>query len=89
MTGGGVQMEAIAVGGPVLYDKNVTIAWGRRPGHGLFEEGLETLGNVQDKFSFLCECFMKPKDTAQAYQLYNDRKVNKVLLQGPFEARST
>lgn len=76
----GVQTETVALEGPVLYGKNVTIAWGRCPVRGIFEEALETLGNVQDKVLFLCDCSMKLEEAEEAYRLFNDRKVHKVLL---------
>jgi threonine dehydrogenase-like Zn-dependent dehydrogenase len=76
----GVQTETVALEGPVLYGKNVTIAWGRCPVRGIFEEALETLVKVQDKVSFLCDCSMKLEEAVEAYRLFNDRKVHKVLL---------
>jgi threonine dehydrogenase-like Zn-dependent dehydrogenase len=42
----GVQTETVALEGPVLYVKNVTIAWGRCPVRGIFEKALQTLGKV-------------------------------------------
>ncbi|KAJ6087534.1 chaperonin 10-like protein [Penicillium canescens] len=75
----GVQMETVALEGPVLYGKNGTIAWGRCPVRGIFEEVLQILGKVQDKVSFLCECSMKLEEAAEAYRLFNDRKVQMVF----------
>lgn len=76
----GLQAETVALEGPVLYGKNVTIARGRCAVRGIFEEALQTLGKVQDKVSFLCECSMKLEEAAEAYRLFNDRKVRRVLL---------
>ncbi|CAG8894296.1 unnamed protein product [Penicillium egyptiacum] len=76
----GVQTETVALEGPVLYGKNVTIAWGRCPVRGIFEEALQTLCKVQDKVSFLCDWSMKLEEAEEAYRLFNDRKVHKVLL---------
>ncbi|KAJ5465925.1 hypothetical protein N7530_008676 [Penicillium desertorum] len=76
----GVQTEQIALEGPVLYGKNVTIAWGRCPVRGIFEDALECLGKVQGQVAFLCDRSMKFEQAAEAYQLFNDRKVHKMLL---------
>ncbi|KAJ6087509.1 chaperonin 10-like protein [Penicillium canescens] len=76
----GVQTEQIALEGPVLYGKNVTIAWGRCPVRGIFEDALECLGKVQAQVAFLCDRSMKFEQAAEAYQLFNDRKVHKLLL---------
>ncbi|KAF7556589.1 hypothetical protein G7Z17_g1351 [Cylindrodendrum hubeiense] len=76
----GVQTEEVSFHGPTLYAKNVTIAWGRCPVRGIFEEALECLIEVQDKVAFLCECHMKLEQASEAYELFNARKVHKVLL---------
>ncbi|KAJ6027359.1 hypothetical protein N7499_000914 [Penicillium canescens] len=64
----GAQTETVALEGPVLDGKNVTIAWGRCPVHGIFEKALQTLGKVRDKMSFLGECSMKLEEAAEAYR---------------------
>ena len=76
----GVLTETIALEGPVLYGKNLTVAWGRCPVRGIFEEALETLIQVQDKVAFLCERTMSLEEATEAYELFNSRKVHKVLL---------
>ncbi|KAJ5626418.1 hypothetical protein N7528_003845 [Penicillium herquei] len=76
----GVQTETVALEGPVLYGKNLTIAWGRCPVRGIFEEALQTLIKVQDKLAFLCERTMALEDATEAYKLFDSRKVHKVLL---------
>ncbi|KAH7118341.1 chaperonin 10-like protein [Dactylonectria macrodidyma] len=76
----GVQTDTVSFYGPTLYAKNVTIAWGRCPVRGIFEEALECLIQVQDRIAFLCECHMKLEQAQEAYELFNDRKVHKVLL---------
>jgi threonine dehydrogenase-like Zn-dependent dehydrogenase len=63
-----------------LYAKNVTIAWGRCPVRGIFEDALACLDHVQDKVAFLCEREMSIEEAVKAYRLFNDRKVHKVLL---------
>ncbi|KAJ5306098.1 hypothetical protein N7508_005113 [Penicillium antarcticum] len=76
----GVQTETVALEGPVLYGKNVTIAWGHCPVRGIFEEALATLDKVQDKVSFLCDRSIKLEEAEEACWLFNDRKAHKVLL---------
>lgn len=76
----GVQTEELAFSGPALYAKNVTIAWGRCPVRGIFEEALACLSEVHEKLEFLCQCRMKLKQAAEAYEIFNARKVHKVLL---------
>lgn len=75
----GVQTQTLSLEGPSLYAKNVTIAWGRCPVRGIFDEALEVLAKVQDKVAFLCERTMRLEDAVEAYQLFSDRKVHKVL----------
>lgn len=76
----GVQTETVALQGPVLYGKNLTIAWGRCPVRGIFEEALATLIKVQNSVAFLCERTMRLEEAAEAYRLFNERKVHKVVL---------
>lgn len=76
----GVQTSPVTFDGPTLYAKNVTIAWGRCPVRGVFEDALACLRHVQDMVAFLCECEMSIEDAVEAYKLFNDRKVHKVLL---------
>lgn len=76
----GVQTETVALEGPVLYGKNLTIAWGRCPVRGIFEEALEALINLQGSVAFLCEKTMDLEEAVVAYRLFNDRKVHKVVL---------
>uniref|UniRef100_A0A0B7KKD7 Enoyl reductase (ER) domain-containing protein n=1 Tax=Bionectria ochroleuca TaxID=29856 RepID=A0A0B7KKD7_BIOOC len=75
----GVQTSELTFDGPSLYAKNLTIAWGRCPVRGIFEEALECLSKVHEKLAFLCQCRMKLEQAPEAYKLFNDRKVHKVL----------
>ncbi|KAK7219140.1 hypothetical protein V2G26_007143 [Clonostachys chloroleuca] len=75
----GVQTEELVFNGPTLYAKNVTIAWGRCPVRGIFEEALARLSEVHEKLAFLCQCRMNLEQAPEAYKLFNDRKVHKVL----------
>ncbi|KAM6510333.1 hypothetical protein FALCPG4_017950 [Fusarium falciforme] len=76
----GVQTEQLAFDGPSLYAKNVTIAWGRCPVRGIFEEALACLSKVHGKLAFLCQCRMKLEEAPEAYEIFSARKVHKVLL---------
>ncbi|RKK67420.1 hypothetical protein BFJ69_g14515 [Fusarium oxysporum] len=76
----GLQTQTLALDGPTLYGKNVTIAWGRCPVRGIFEDALSCLVDVQDKVSFLCAYTVSLEDAAQAYEVFSQRKVHKVLL---------
>jgi threonine dehydrogenase-like Zn-dependent dehydrogenase len=75
----GVQTSELTFDGPSLYAKNLTIAWGRCPVRGIFEEALECLSKVHEKLASLCQCRMKLEQAPEAYKLFNDRKVHKVL----------
>ncbi|KAM0323526.1 hypothetical protein ACHAQA_008807 [Verticillium albo-atrum] len=76
----GVQTTTLELDGPSLYAKNVTIAWGRCPVRGIFDDALACLVQVQEKVSFLCDHHMRLEEAEEAYKLFNDRKVHKVLL---------
>jgi threonine dehydrogenase-like Zn-dependent dehydrogenase len=76
----GMQIKDITLHGPSLYAKNVTIAWGRCPVRGIFEEALDCLVQVQDKVSFLCDHMMNLEDATDAYEVFDQRKAHKVLL---------
>jgi threonine dehydrogenase-like Zn-dependent dehydrogenase len=76
----GLQTQELSLSGPVLYGKNVTIAWGRCPVRGIFDDALSCLVEVQNKVAFLCERTMNLEDAAEAYKIFNERKVHKVLL---------
>ncbi|KAJ0136103.1 hypothetical protein HZ326_20447 [Fusarium oxysporum f. sp. albedinis] len=76
----GLQTQTLSLDGPTLYGKNVTIAWGRCPVRGIFEDALSCLVEVQDKVSFLCAYTVNLEDAVQAYEVFSQRKVHKVLL---------
>lgn len=76
----GVQTGTLEFSGPTLYAKNVTIAWGRCPVRGIFEDALYCLGKVHEKLAFLCQYRMTLEQAPEAYELFNARKVHKVLL---------
>ncbi|KAM0418423.1 hypothetical protein ACHAPD_004782 [Fusarium lateritium] len=76
----GLQTQTLPLHGPTLYGKNVTIAWGRCPVRGIFEDALSCLADVQDKVSFLCDYTVRLEDAAEAYKVFSQRKVHKVLI---------
>lgn len=76
----GVQTSTLALDGPSVYNKNLTIAWGRCPVRGIFDDALACLAKVQDQVAFLCERTVPLEDAVKAYKLFNDRKVHKLLL---------
>ncbi|KAL0934054.1 alcohol dehydrogenase GroES-like domain-containing protein [Colletotrichum truncatum] len=76
----GVQAKPLTLSGPLLYGKNVTIAWGRCPVYGIFDEALQCLIKVQDQVAFLCEKQMRLEDAVEAYELFNARKEHKIIL---------
>ncbi|KAE8368114.1 chaperonin 10-like protein [Aspergillus caelatus] len=76
----GVRHGDYIIPGSLVYSKNATIAWGRCPVGGIFEEALGCLVKVQDKVSFLCDLHMSLEDAPRAYDIFNRRKVHKVIL---------
>lgn len=76
----GVQTRPITFDGPTLYAKNVSITWGRCPVRGIFEDALACLTDVQEKVAFLCEREIGIEHAGEAYRLFNERKVHKILL---------
>ncbi|CAH0028728.1 unnamed protein product [Clonostachys rhizophaga] len=76
----GVQPHDLTFDGPMLHAKNVTIEWGRCPVYGIFSDSLECLVKVQDKVAFLCDTEMNLEDAVEAYQLFDSRKVHKIIL---------
>lgn len=76
----GVQTGKLEFNGPALYGKNITIAWGRCPVRGIFDEALSCLIKVEEKVTFLCDHSMKLEEAAEAYELFSSRKVHKVVL---------
>ena len=71
----GVHTEEIKFSGPMLYGKNVTLAFGRCPVRSIFEEVLPVLGEVQDKVRFLCGKTMPLEQAVEAFKQFEARKV--------------
>jgi len=76
----GVPSSEITLPGQLVHTKNITISWGRCPARGIFDEALACLCLVQKKLAFLCEKEMKLEDAPEAYRLFSDRKVHKIIL---------
>ncbi|KAH7489979.1 hypothetical protein FOMA001_g3882 [Fusarium oxysporum f. sp. matthiolae] len=76
----GVQSKPLTLHGPTLYGKNVKIEWGRCPVYAIFDDALLCLVKVQDKVAFLCDTQMRLEDAADAYEIFSDRKVHKIIL---------
>ncbi|EWY80744.1 hypothetical protein FOYG_16672 [Fusarium oxysporum NRRL 32931] len=76
----GVQATDLTLHGPTLHAKNVKVEWGRCPVYGIFDEALECLVKVQEKVSFLCDKEMKLEEAVEAYDLFDNRKVHKIIL---------
>ncbi|KAJ5743393.1 hypothetical protein N7533_010495 [Penicillium manginii] len=76
----GVYLGNYTFSGPTLHAKNMTIAWGRCPVKGIFQESLDCLAKVQDKVGFLCDLHMPLEDASQAYEIFNQRKAHKIIL---------
>lgn len=47
---------------------------------GIFEDALACLTDVQEKVTFLCEREIGIEHAGEAYRLFNERKVHKILL---------
>lgn len=76
----GVFLGEYNFSGPLLHAKNATLAWGRCPVRGIFEEALECLGRVQDKVGFLCDMYMRLEEAPRAYEIFNQRRAHKIIL---------
>ncbi|KAL3465590.1 chaperonin 10-like protein [Aspergillus heterothallicus] len=76
----GVYPGEYTFSGPLLHAKNATIAWGRCPVRGIFDEALDCLARVQDKVAFLCNLHMGLEDAPKAYEIFDQRKAHKVVL---------
>lgn len=71
----GVHTEMLQLNGLILYGKNLTMAFGRCPVRSIFEEALALLVKEQDKVKFLCGKYMPLEEAAEAYKIFEQRKV--------------
>ncbi|KAF9698217.1 hypothetical protein EKO04_003949 [Ascochyta lentis] len=75
----GVHTSTLLLAGPLLYGKNLTLAFGRCPVRSIFEEALEVLVKLEDRLLFLCGTKMKLEEANEAYRRFDAREVNKVV----------
>ncbi|KAF2765763.1 GroES-like protein [Teratosphaeria nubilosa] len=75
----GVHTEQIPLNGLLCYGNNVTMAFGRCPVRSIFEEALALLVQEQEKLAFLCGRTMSLEDAPKAYEMFEQRKVNKIV----------
>ena len=75
----GVYTETLDLPGPVLFGKNVTLAFGRCPVRSIFEEALNVLVSEQEKIRFLCGTVMKIEDVEEAFRIFESGKVHKIV----------
>ena len=77
----GVHTEVLDIPGASLYGKNITLAFGRCPVRSIFEDALDVLVKEQDKVKFLCGTKMKLEEAPEAFKLFEQQKVHKVLFE--------
>ncbi|KAF2102462.1 GroES-like protein [Rhizodiscina lignyota] len=75
----GVHTEMLQLNGLMLYGKNLTMAFGRCPVRSIFEDALALLVKEQDKVKFLCGMFMSLEEAPEAYRIFEQRKVHKII----------
>lgn len=81
----GVHTEMIPLNGLLCYGKNVTMAFGRCPVRSLFEDALKILVQEQKKVAFLCGRTMPLEEAPEAYRMFEQRKVHKIVFKMPGE----
>ncbi|KAH6628986.1 chaperonin 10-like protein [Boeremia exigua] len=62
-----------------VFDKGLTMSFGCCPVRSLFEEALEVLVKTQDSVKSLCGVLMPLENAVEAYELFNQRKVHKII----------
>lgn len=77
----GVHNADIPITGNEAYGKNVTIQFGRCPVRSIFDESLNVFANNIDKLNILTGHIMKLEDAKEAYDLFDKRKVQKVIFE--------
>ncbi|KAF5572233.1 s-(hydroxymethyl)glutathione dehydrogenase [Fusarium pseudocircinatum] len=75
----GVHGSQLSISGPQLHAKNATLAFGCCPVRSLFEDALAVLAATQDKVKFLCGSVMPLESAPEAFALFEQRKVHKVI----------
>lgn len=77
----GVHNAEIPISGNEAYAKNVTLQFGRCPVRSIFDEALAVFVNVIDQLDFLTGHLMKLEDAKEAYDLFDQRKVDKIIFE--------
>lgn len=75
----GVHNAEIPFTGNEAYGKNITIQFGRCPVRSVFAEALALLKEKQDQLNILTGHLMKLDEAVEAYDLFDKRKVQKVI----------
>lgn len=75
----GVHNADIPIGGNEAYGKNITMQFGRCPVRSTFDEALLAFVDNLEKLDVLMGHFMKVQDAVEAYDLFDKRKVQKVV----------
>lgn len=65
--------------GSTCFSKNITMIFGRCPVRSIMTEAVESLIQQQDKFTGFVDHVCPIDECREAYTLFNDRKVNKVV----------
>ncbi|KAL2124398.1 hypothetical protein VTJ04DRAFT_763 [Mycothermus thermophilus] len=75
----GVHNAEIPWDGNEAYGKNLRVQMGRCPVRSVFQEALPVLAKNQDKFSFMFDKIMPLSEAVEGYELFDQRKVQKVI----------
>lgn len=77
----GVHNAEIPFTGNEAYNKNITIQFGRCPVRSIFPESLELLKKEHHRLDILSGHLMKLEDAVSAYDLFDKKKVQKVIFE--------
>lgn len=77
----GVHNAEIPITGNECYNKNVSLQFGRCPVRSIFDQALKAFVDNLDKLDILTGHIMKLQDAEEAYPLFDQRKVQKVVFE--------
>lgn len=77
----GVHNDVIPFNGNDAYNKNVSLQFGRCPVRSIFEESLKVMVQNFDKLDVLTGHVMKLADAKEGYDLFHNKKVQKVIFE--------
>lgn len=77
----GVHNEDIPITGNEAYNKNVNLNFGRCPVRSIFEEALPIFVESLNKLDILTGHIMKLEDAVEAYKMFDQRKVQKIVFE--------